>query len=105
MVTQTVTPQQFSSPVTLKKGNIDGVPQQKLYFQETSARAWDEINITLVVQSLFKQADNGDVKAHSVDIKVTFFDSTGATEIGVVEETINGKTNTPYKRSCKIHCS
>ena len=99
---QTVTPQQFGSPVTLKKGNVDGVPATKVVLQETSSRAWDEINITLVVQSLFKQEDNGDVKAHSLDVKVTFFDSTGATEIGVIEETINGKTNTPYKRNIKF---
>jgi len=99
---QTVTPQQFASPVTLKKGNVAGVPESKVLLQETSARAWDEINVTLVIQSLFKQEDNGDIKAHSVKVRVTFFDSTGTTEIGVVNEEINGKTNTPYKRLIKF---
>jgi predicted phage tail protein len=95
---QTVVPQQFASPVTLKKGNIDGIPQARVFLQETSARAWDEVNIILIVQVLQKQDDRGNVKPHSVKVKVTFFDSTGATEIGSKEVEINGKTTTPYKR-------
>lgn len=95
---QTVVPQQFASPVTLKKGNIDGIPQARVFLQETSSRAWDEINIILMVQVLQKQDDRGNVKPHSVKVKVTFFDSTGATEIGSKEVEINGKTTTPYKR-------
>ena len=100
---QTVTPQQFSSPVTLKKGNVDGVPENKVLLQETSARAWDEINIILLVNALFKQEDNGDIKAHTLSVRVTVFDSTGSTQIGnPVDVTINGKTNTPYKRLVKF---
>jgi len=95
---QTVVPQQFASPVTLKKGNISGIPQARVFLQETSARAWDEINVILMVQVLQKQDDRGNVKPHSVKVKVTFFDSTGATEIGSKEVEIKGKTTTPYKR-------
>ena len=96
---QTVVPQQFASPVTLKKGNIDGIPQSRIFQQETSARAWDEINIILVVQVLQKQDDKGNVNPHSIDVTVTMFDSTGATQIGDPKKvTINGKTTTPYKR-------
>ena len=95
---QTIVPQQFASPVTLKKGNISGIPQARVLLQETSARAWDEVNIILMVQVLQKQDDQGNIKPHSVKVKVTFFDSTGATEIGSKEVEINGKTTTPYKR-------
>ena len=96
---QTITPQTFSSPVTLKKGNVDGIPASKVLLQETSARAWDEISIILVVNALQRQDDNGNIKAHSLTVRVTFFDSTGSTQIGdPLEVTINGKTNTPYKR-------
>lgn len=94
-----VTPQQFSSPVNLKKGNVAGIPEQKVLLQETSARAWDEINLVILVNGLFKQDDRGNVKAHSVTIRTTFFDSTGAIQIAnPIDTTINGKTNTPYKR-------
>ena len=95
---QTIVPQQFASPVTLKKGNIDGIPQSRVVLQETSSRAWDEINVILIVQVLQRQDDKGNVKPHSVKVKITFFDSTGATEIGSKEVEINGKTTTPYKR-------
>jgi hypothetical protein len=96
---QTVTPQTFSSPVTLKKGNVDGIPASKVLLQETSARAWDEISIILVVNALQRQDNNGNIKAHSLTVKVTFFDSTGSTQIGdPLTVTINGKTSTPYKR-------
>ena len=54
---QTVAPQQFSSPVTLKKGNIDGIPQARVFLQETSARAWDEINIHSYGSSSTKTRD------------------------------------------------
>jgi len=96
---QTVVPQQFASPVTLKKGNLDGIPQSRIFQQETSARAWDEINVILLVQVLQKQDDRGNVKPHSVEVTITMFDSTGATQIGDPKVvTINGKTTTPYKR-------
>jgi hypothetical protein len=99
---QTVTPQQLASPVTLKKGNIAGVPVSKLLLQETSARAWDEVNVILVVQALFKQADNGDIKAHSTNVRITFYNYNGTTQIGVVDSEIKGKTNTPYKKIVKF---
>ena len=95
---QTIVPQQFASPVTLKKGNVAGIPQTRVLLQETSARAWDEINVILMVNVLQKQDDKGNVLPHSVTVKITFFDSTGATEIGSKTETINGKTTTPYKK-------
>jgi hypothetical protein len=99
---QTIVPQQFTSPVSLKKGNLDGIPENKVLLQETSARAWDELKFSLLVGALYKQEDNGDVKAHSVKVKVTVFDSTGTTQIASREEEIKGKTNVQYKRIISI---
>ena len=68
---QTIVPQQFASPVT-KKGNVAGIPQTRVLLQETSARAWDEINVILMVNVLQKQDDRGNVLPHSVTVKLLF---------------------------------
>ena len=42
-----ITPQQFASPVRLKKGNLAGVPATKVTLQDTSAQSWDALSLTL----------------------------------------------------------
>ncbi len=99
---QTVTPQQFASPVSLKKGNIDGVPKVEVSFQNTSANDWDEIKFNFVVNVLQKQDNNGSISKHSLTIRVRVFDRTGATLIKSKSKTIEGKTTVPYKFSMVI---
>src|SRR5210317_1753049 len=48
---ESITPQNFASPVNLKKGNIDGVPESKVILQDTSAFAWDAIRFLFVCNS------------------------------------------------------
>ena len=49
-----VTPQNFASPVSLKKGNLNGVPAVKVSDQETSANAWDAIKFNFALAGLQK---------------------------------------------------
>ena len=98
----TRTPQQFASPVNLKKGNIPGVPASNITFQPTSSFGWDKLQFNFVVNSLFKQEDNGDVKGHSVKVRVIVYNSTGVTEIARKTRTITGKTNVPFKFNVTI---
>ena len=99
---QSVGPQNFSSPVTLKKGNIAGVPQSRIFQQSTSASDWDQIKFAFVINGLQESKDNGDIVQRTISIKVTVFDSTGSTEIASKDETITGKTNTPFKFTLDI---
>ena len=69
------TPQSFASPVSLKKGNLDGVPSVKVTNQETSANDWDAIKFNFQINQLQKVESNGDVKIHTVSIKITLKNS------------------------------
>lgn len=92
-----VSPQIFASAVKLKKGNIAGVPASSVTLQETSAFAWDSLRFNFVVDQLYKGKDNGNVKTHSLTIRLQIFDYLGATTISDSTYTIKGKTDTPYK--------
>ena len=101
------TPQSFASPVSLKKGNLDGVPSVKVTNQETSANDWDAIKFNFQINQLQKVESNGDVKIHSVSIKITLKNRviTGNDFQDVIlteEKTITGKTTTPFRFNVKI---
>jgi len=101
------TPQSFASPVSLKKGNLDGVPSVKVTNQETSANDWDAIKFNFQINQLQKVESNGDVKIHTVSIKITLKNRviTGSDvtdNITSVEKTITGKTTTPFRFNVKI---
>ena len=103
-----VTPQNFASPVSLKKGNLAGVPAVKVSDQETSAQAWDAIKFNFALNGLQKIESNGDVKIHSVSIKITLKNKilTGnplIDDITSVTKTITGKTNSLFKFSVKVN--
>ena len=99
---QTVGPQNFSSPVTLKKGNVAGVPQSRIFLQSTSANDWDQIKFAFVISALQESKDNGDIVQRAVSIRITLFDSTGSTTLRTVDKTIRGKTNSPFKFTVDI---
>lgn len=99
---ESVTPQSFAQAVNLKKGNIDGVPESKVTLQDTSAFAWDKLKFVFICNSLFQQDDQGNVKGHSLTVKVTVFDRAGSTVIASKEQKISGKTNVPYKFTVTI---
>jgi hypothetical protein len=96
------TPQQLTSPVTLKKGNLDGVPRSSVTLQDTSANDWDALKFNFVIPTLQKIEKNGDVLIHTVAVKVTVFDRLGTTEIASSSKTITGKTNTAFKFNITI---
>jgi len=101
------TPQSFASPVSLKKGNLDGVPAVKVTNQETSANDWDAIKFNFQINQLQKVENNGDVKIHTVKIKITLKNriitgSEGTDNITSVEKEITGKTTTPFRFNVKV---
>lgn len=103
-----VTPQNFASPVSLKKGNLAGVPSVKVSDQETSAQAWDALKFNFALQGLVKREDNGNVKQHSLTIQITLKNRllTGnplTDNITTVTKTITGKTDTLFKFSVKVN--
>ena len=99
---QAVTPQNFSSSVILKKGNIAGVPQNKILLQSTSANDWDALKFLFLCNTLQESKNNGDIVGQTVDIKITVFNNTGETQITSVERSVSGKTNTPFKFSINV---
>ena len=57
-----------------------------------------------VINALQVQDTQGNVKQNSLTVKITIFDSTGATQIKKsVEKTVKGKTNTPYKFDLSVN--
>jgi len=92
-----VSPQVFASAVKLKKGNIDGVPSSSVTLQETSSSAWDALRFNFVVDRLFKGDEKGNVKPHSINLRIQIFDYLGAVTISDSSYTIQGKTDTSYK--------
>lgn len=99
---QTVGPQNFSSPVTLKKGNVAGVPRSRVFQQSTSANDWDQIKFAFVIGALQESKDNGDIVQRTISVRITLFDSTGSTTLTTVDKTIRGKTNSPFKFTVDI---
>ena len=98
-----ITPQQLVSPVTLKKGNLDGVPSSSVSLQNTSPNDWDALKFNFIIPTLQKIEKNGDVLIHTVSVKVTVFDRLGVTEIASQEKTITGKTNVAFKFNITIN--
>ena len=101
------TPQSFASPVSLKKGNLDGVPAVKVTNQETSANDWDAIKFNFQINQLQKINKNGDVLIHTVSIKISLkrrilTGNEDTDTITTVERTITGKTNTPFRFNVKV---
>ena len=87
-----ITPQQFASPVTLKKGNVNGIPKTQVLLQSTSANDWHELRFLFVINALQVQDNQGNVKQNSLTVRITVFDSTGATQIKSIDKTVKGKT-------------
>lgn len=98
---ETVTPQGFSSPVALKKGNINGVPASKITEQETSANNWDTLKFTFIVNELYKGDKKGNVKGYSTTVLIAIYDYL-MNPIISREISISGKTDTPFKQSVVI---
>jgi hypothetical protein len=103
-----VTPQNFASPVSLKKGNLEGVPSVSVTDQETSAQAWDALKFNFALNGLQKIESNGDIKIHTVSIKITIkkrvlVGNPLIDNITEVSKTITGKTNTTFKFSVKVN--
>lgn len=94
---EVVVPQSFATPVTLKKGNIAGIPRTRVFNQNTSSSEIDRLRFNFIIGGLFNVNDRGDIFATSTSLKVTVFDRTGVTELASKETTISGKTNTNYK--------
>jgi len=94
-----VTPQVFASQVTLKKGNLTGIPPSSITLQETSANDWDALRFTFIIEELFTADTAGNVSSRSVTYRIRIYDSLGSTLITTVEKTITEKTDSAYKFS------
>lgn len=99
-----ITPQNFASPVSLKKGNIAGVPSSGITLQETSSQSWDALKFIFQINGLQRVLDNGSIKSHSVSIKIQIFPAAadGASEITSIEKTISGKTSTAFRFNIRV---
>lgn len=97
-----VTPQSFSSPVNLKKGNLEGIPRSEVASQSTSANDWDALIFNFVIDGLYYTSDNGNVKAASLSVVITIRDNLNLNIIEKVQHDIVEKTDSPFKFSVKI---
>ena len=102
-----VTPQNFASSVTLRKGNLNGIPAQGITLQETSAFAWDAIKFRFNIPTLQKIDDDGNILENTIKIKIQVFTNplSGVFSNDLITErieTIKGKTNVPFNFSIKI---
>ena len=101
---RTVVPQSLASGLTLRKGNILGVPQSKVTLQNTSIDDFSSITFTFVIQSLLRMDDNGSIFNYNISLNIKVFDRTGTTVIKTSEgatsgitKNFNNKTNTPFQ--------
>lgn len=99
-----VTPQAFSSPVKLKKGNIDGIPSSSISEQETSAADIDSLRFTFIIDELYRGDDKGNIYAYNVSILITITDYDGSNPV-TIEKTFSDKTDTAYKFSIQYNLS
>lgn len=98
-----VTPQTFSSPVALKKGNVEGIPRSEIERQSTSANDWDSIVFNFVIDSLLSNSSkNGTVKEENVTVRITVFDNLGIQTVTTTDKDIRGKSDSPFKVSVKV---
>ena len=100
------TPQNFTQPVTLKKGNVGGIPESKVELQNTSAPSAgeaggggiDALRFAFELQALINQDNQGNIRGHSLTISIQVFNRTGTKEIiPIITREISGKTNTPFR--------
>jgi len=96
------TPQALSSGVTLKNGNVAGVPSSSVTLQETSTAPWDAIDFGFIINGLGQSNDNGDELPYTLTVRVTMYDKLGSTEIAQVSKRIDGKTTTSFKFIVKV---
>lgn len=95
---RTVTPQSFSSPVALKKGNTDGIPESKVTTQETSANDWDTLDFNFLISALLYTTAKGEQRSEKVGVQIDVYPRTGAlVPFATVTRDITGKTDTPFK--------
>jgi len=97
-----VTPQTFASPVALKKGNIDGIPANKVELQETSSNDWDSIRFNFLIDALAYGTSTGDVYPYAITVKIDIYDSIGTTLLVSQTKKIEGKSDTSLKMSMQI---
>ena len=97
-----VSPQAYGSPVSLKKGNLPGIPESKVALQETSSNDWNSITFNFVIDSLIRSTDAGDVLPYSVTIRIEIFDFLGVELLTSVDRKIEGKTDTSLKLSISV---
>lgn len=64
----------------------------------------DSALVTVQVQGLFQQFDNGDVKGYKVPFVIEVQNNGGGWQV-VVADTISGKTSSPYQRSYRVPLS
>ena len=92
------TPQNFTSTVPLKKGNVGGIPESKVELQSTSNQSWDALRFNFELRGLINQDDKGNIHGYEVSLSIQVFNNTGTTQIvDTIEKTIKGKTNTKFK--------
>jgi len=99
---ETVVPQSLSNPVTLKKGNLEGIPRAAVVLQNTSVSRIDVLRFVFVINALQTMDDKGNVFSGSVATKITVYDNTGSNIIAEKPITIDGKTNVQYKYTVDI---
>ena len=94
-----VSPQIFASQVSLKKGNLQGIPSSSITLQQTSASDWDALRFNFMIEELYKADTSGNVSSNSVTYSILIYDSIGVELIKSVTKTISEKTDTAYKFS------
>jgi hypothetical protein len=98
---EVATPQNFTAPVKLKKGNVGGIPESKVELQDTSAQAWDALRFAFELRGLINQDNKGNIHGHTAEVSIEVFDRTGVKSIMPEGEphieTISGKTNAIFR--------
>lgn len=99
--TNIVSPQSFSSPVTLRKGNATA-PASLVSTQETSPAAWDRLIFLFAVEQISYTDKQGDVNPYSLDVKITVYAKDFRDLYVVSNTTITGKSDKPFKREIEV---
>ena len=99
---EVIVPQSLSAPISLKKGNLVGIPKASLILQTTSIGSYEELRFLFSLNALQRMDSDGNIFGHFVSVRVSIFESDGITLITAVERTIEGKTNAPVRFSLPI---
>ena len=98
-----ITPQQFASPVSLKYGNVTGIPKSSADSQHTSAWAWDSLRFNFLIDQLFSADSKGNVNPYSVQVRITLWNNDKSIKITTKDASITDKkTDSAYKYSVEI---